>query len=262
MLERHLLGQEFIEPQSIPLTAFGPQDGLAGASVRLARRKSVQPVDRLGQRREPQFPQRLRREPFLGQVGLQCTGHMATDHRLGEPLGGRIDRQQGLRLESLRREPARPNLGVNELQPRQRSARLPQHTNLAARREGLQHALVEVNETQTGLARVVFNTDHQRSARLEDHLGEHHSHLHLHRLSRSHLGQRPHLRLVLVTKRQVEQQVDGAHEPQLAQAFRPRGSACGHGLISLAGPTPPRPRRQHPGADLPPRPPHVRDTAA
>ncbi|MCY1504711.1 hypothetical protein D9M68_388920 [compost metagenome] len=106
---------------------------------------------------------------------------------------------------------------MHDLPPHEAAAHLAAHAHLGAHRELLLLRRIEVEEAQlAGVAAVVDGGD-ELAARSEHHLALGDHALDLRHVAVARVGQAHDARFVLVAHRQVEREVDVAHEAELAQ---------------------------------------------
>ncbi len=231
---RQLLREQLLELQALR--------GRVAAGLELVqrhvRRRVMQRLHRHPQGRQP-LGNHLRRQHLLQRRPRQAAGDHLAQVGLGQLRRGRVDRRQ--RRRQRRALHHRLEAGVHHLAPEEAAADLAARAHALARGEGLLVRGIEVEEAQ-----------HQLGVRLVDDLGDElapsallharfeHGALDLHLLARVGTGDGRDLRLVLVAQRQVQREVDGAHEAQPLQRllrgaqFGLLGGAIG-GLAGHAG---------------------------
>jgi hypothetical protein len=92
-------------------------------------------------------------------------------------------------------------------------------------RELLELAGIEVEEAQRQLLGPGLGAAHQGAPGPELYFARLHLHLDLHRVAGAGIAQRSQLRLVLVTQRQVQRQVEGGAQPELVELL---AHGCGN----------------------------------
>jgi hypothetical protein len=108
---------------------------------------------------------------------------------------------------------------VQHLPPPKAAAHLAADAQARAHGERLLLRRVEAEKTQHAAARAVLHRDEQLAARAQLHFAGRDRGLDLHHLPVARLRERRDARFVLVAQRQVQRQVDVAHQAELAQGF-------------------------------------------
>ena len=152
-------------------------------------------------------PDRLR-QGFLQRGAREARSHFAPQHRLRKPCGGRVHRRQRLGQRRAGRLDGRMHHRAAE----EPAAHFAAHTNPRADFQLLLLRRVEVEKAQlAGVAAVVDRHD-QLTARPKRDFAFNHHRLDLRQIAFARVSQPHDAGLVFVTHRQVEREVDVAHE--------------------------------------------------
>jgi hypothetical protein len=234
---RQLLGQQLVELQPLPSRVAAV---LQRRQVGVGRRV-VQELQRLAQRGQRRR-HGARRQQLGQRRARQRRGHHLAQVGLRQLRAARVDGRQ--RARQRRVLVHRPDLRVHHLAAEEADAQLAAHAQPAPGCERLQLRRVVVQEAQhqdvaaaLGV-RVAQPHDELAARALLDAVVEHHA-FHLHRVAVARLRHGHQPRLVLVAQRQVQREVDVAHQTQPRQrARRGRqrlGGVCGHGGCGNVG---------------------------
>ncbi len=261
---RQLLGQQLFKLQPLP----GRVAAVFQRRQRRARRRVVQQLQRLAQRRHPRR-RRIRRQHLGQRCASQRRHHRLAQIGLRQLRAAGVDRRQ---RRGQRRAFGHPlDDGMDHLTAEEAGARLAAHAQALAHRHLLLVGGVEMQKAQQQLARIVLQAHQQLAARSLLDAAIDDQALDLAGLAVAQRADRLQPRLVLVAQRQVQRQVDVAQQPQPAHGLHGRrqlhrrcshtfahrglattggGGGIGHGTILRAArsmsihdprPSPPRP---------------------
>ncbi|MNZ79083.1 hypothetical protein D3C78_976770 [compost metagenome] len=215
--QRQLVGQQFLEGQAV----LGPVAALGQLLEVGVRRRPVQVADRLVERRQVVLAGQLGGQPVGQAAPVEAAQRLLAEGAqalLGEALGARVDRREGL-LDRRRRLVGRQGavLGVVDLQAGGAGAHLAVAAQVGAALEAVLLRLAEVEEAQAEGAAGVLQAHQQAAPAAEDDVGAAHHAFH-HRIAAGAQGaDRRHVGAVLVAQRQVEQHVLQGFQADLGQ---------------------------------------------
>ncbi len=238
---RQLLRQQLVELEALPgrMRAVFERLGVE------PRRRLVQPAQGLAQGRQVRRQQGRRHD--LVEIGArQAAGDRLAQHRLRQLHRARVDRRQRGRQGRARRHDLEARM--HHLQAEEAAARLAAGAHPLADRQRLLLRRIEVEEAQHQVVAVlVLERDDELAARPELDLRVADDRLDLAGLAVAQRRDRDQPGLVLVAQRQVQREVDVAHQAELFErlvggrdrAARRRpgalGRGRGHGRILPAG---------------------------
>ncbi len=226
--QRDLLRQQFVELQALP-----GRIGALGQRVRVGiGRRVMQAPDRRLQRGQAELAEQPRGQHLddvdVAQRAVDALAQPALRHALGR----RVDRRQRRRQRSVLHE--RAHARVDHLRAGQAAAHAAERAHAPSGLELLQLRRVEVQEAQHQFAAVVAHGDAQLATAAVDDVGREHLGLDL-RLGAGHeVGDRRHVRFVLVAQRQVQDEVPVARQAG-ARELRRDGVARRRRAQSLGG---------------------------
>ena len=146
---------------------------------------------------------------------IQRVGDEFAQHGLRQSCGGRVDgREALLQRRVLSRRAA---FRMHHLQPVIAHARLADGAYVAAHRELLLLAGIEIQKAQRQLAAAVPQAAHQGAARTKSHLAMRDDALHLRRRTGLHGIDGGKLRLVFIAQRQMQQQIAAVMDTELGE---------------------------------------------
>ena len=211
---RQLLGQQLFGLQALP----GRMPARFQIGQRHVRWRVVQKGERLTQiprGKVPVFFQQISRNGFRQVRPRRRSGHGPTQPGLGQSGNGRIHRRQGVGQGAAGRADRRMHHGP----ARETATQFATHAHPVAHRQRLLLGRVEVEETQQAGVATIVHRHQQLPARPKTHLAGRHHRLDLHLVALAHVAKTHDAGLVLVAQRQMQCEVDVAHQPELAQGF-------------------------------------------
>jgi hypothetical protein len=210
-----LLREQFLELQALRRRVAAVLEFMK----RHVRRRVMQRLDGDAQRRQA-GRQHLRRQHLLQRRARQAAGDHLAQVGLRQLRGGRVHRRQRRRQRCAGRHALEG--GVHHLAAEEAVPDLAAHAHALSGRQGLQVRGIEIEEAQDQLGvRVVGHLHHELAPAALLHARLEHGAFDLHLLAGARAPDGRDPRLVLVAQRQVQREVDRAHEAQpLQRALR------------------------------------------
>jgi hypothetical protein len=228
---RELLREQLLELQALPARVTA----VFQRGQRCARGWVMQEVQGLAQGRKTRRDELGRQD--LVQVGPpEARGHRLAQIGLGQRGAGGIDRRE--RGGQWRALAHRPEAGVDDLAAEEAAPQLTAGTHALAHGQGLLVVGVEAEEAQQHRVAAIVERDLQLPPRAQHDFAARDEAFDLHCVAVACIGQAGQPGLVLVAQRQVQRQVDVAHQAQFLQGFLGGGlfllrlgADLGHGTI-------------------------------